>query len=264
MFGHPGQAEPYLVPLTPDLLGLARLAAEDAGLLMQAVPAEQQSLCAQATAVANARCSNLLEGETGTDFIDAHMAAEAAMDRVDCVGQAGLGTAVLQEIHREFYGRVGAGQVVPGALRTVNVKVQRHVPPHWESVPAFLRRSDEVYLKSRRSLEELLIVAAVAQHRMLWVHPFRDGNGRAVRLQTQLVLRPLASRFWSLSYGLLCRREAYYRMLAAADSPRLSDLDGRGNLSQSRLVDWVKFFISVCHEEIRQALELQGGGATAM
>ena len=66
---------------------------------------------------------------------------------------------------------------------------------------------------------------------MSWVHPFRDGNGRSVRLQTHCALFPVSAGLWSVSRGLARRRDEYYAHLDAADAPRAGDLDGRGNLS---------------------------------
>lgn len=254
MFDHPSQAEPYVVPFSGELRSLAHAVVESSRQLMRSIPYEQHSAWWQIAAHSNARYSNLLEGEERVKFVETHKSAEGALDRLGCVGGPGLGSAALQDMHKELYLRVNASDVEPGILRRVNVTVQRHVPPRWESVPAFLKRTDEVFLQKRRDLEELLIVTAVAHHRMQWIHPFPDGNGRAIRLQSQLVLRPLASHFWSLSQGLWHQRKQYYEMLAAADSPRLSDLDGRGNLSQKRLEEWAMFFISVCHGEIMRQI----------
>jgi Fic family protein len=127
--------------------------------------------------------------------------------------------------------------------------VGRHEPPLWSSLPAFLARLDVVY-GAATALDDLLLRVAAAHHRTAWVHPFLDGNGRAVRLQTHCALWRLSSGLWSMNRGLARNRDAYYELLDAADSHRQGDLDGRGNLSEKRLGDWCDWFISVADDQV--------------
>jgi Fic family protein len=85
---------------------------------------------------------------------------------------------------------------------------------------------------------------------MTWMHPFPDGNGRAARLQTHCVLWPLSAGLWSASRGFAQKRDEYYARLANADTPRRGDLDGRGNLSEAGLREWVEFFLGVCEDQV--------------
>ena len=43
--------------------------------------------------------------------------------------------------------------------------------------------------------------------------------------------------------------DRYYALLAAADEPRRGDLDGRGNLSEAALVDWIDYVADVCLDQ---------------
>jgi len=95
-----------------------------------------------------------------------------------------------------------------------------------------------------------LILAACAHHRMAWVHPFIDGNGRAVRLQTHAVLWEISQGLWSVNRGLARGVQDYYSHLATADQPRQGDLDGRGNLTEKGLLAWVEFFLRVCSDQV--------------
>ena len=45
--------------------------------------------------------------------------------------------------------------------------------------------------------------------------------------------------------------ERYYALLAAADLPRRGDLDGRGNLSEQALMDWIDYVLDVCLDQVR-------------
>lgn len=254
MYHEAHQAEPYLPSLeTPALMDLAKRVCLEAEHLVAKVPQSRRVELAKATRHENAATSNALENESRAEYLRAHELAELALDTIGLAGAPALGTDVLRRAHQELYSMVVDSSVSPGDLRTQNVKVQWHVAPHWESVPAFLSRADEVYRQIWKSREELLIAAAAAHHRFLWIHPFIDGNGRAIRMQSQLALRALGSDYWSLSNGLLRRRDDYYRTLSDADSRRLGDLDGRGNLSLKRLVEWCEFFVEVCREEIQAA-----------
>ncbi len=170
-----------------------------------------------------------------------------------------FGADFLASLHRGFYGRLpkedriapeGDG-VVPGELRRRDVTVGGHVAPDWGSVPAFLKRAEEVYAAAR-GLSSKLIAIACAHHRIAWVHPFRDGNGRVVRLQSQAALlqHGAGSAQWSVSRGLARDVQAYYDRLADADSPRRGDLDGRGNLSEAGLAAFAKYFLETCLDQV--------------
>jgi Fic family protein len=108
---------------------------------------------------------------------------------------------------------------------------------------------DEVYL-SDTSLENMLIKIASAHHRAAWVHPFVDGNGRAVRLQTHCAIWPVSAGLWSMNRGFARDRDTYYAKLDAADSHRQGDLDGRGNLSEKMLWEWCNWFILTAEDQV--------------
>lgn len=129
------------------------------------------------------------------------------------------------------------------------MRVGRHVPPLAASLPAFLNRLDQVY-GAVRGWERTLIAAACAHHRVAWVHPFLDGNGRATRLQSHCALWKLSEGLWSPSRGFARSTAAYYTALHNADSPRRGDLDGRGNLSALGLLEWVRYFLGVCEDQV--------------
>lgn len=242
MFDRPAQAEPFL-HLSPSLIEAAQAALmrQQAHVAVLA-PAQRQALRSSVLAD-SARYSSLIEDEAAPALFAGHAKAEAALIARGLVGARALSSNSLVEIHAELVCASGLEDLV--GLRQVNVSVGGHVAPAWASVPAFLERADQVYLTKEWSPAELLLVAACQHQRMLWIHPFRDFNGRACRLQTSLVLRSVLPDSWSLSAALYARLQDYRVHLAEADRPRLGDLDGRGNLSQRMLVQWVEFFVSV-------------------
>lgn len=169
----------------------------------------------------------------------------------------------LALIHRELFAGArpedsrlaGGDHLVPGQLRSQserNVQVGRHMAPSWESVDGMLQRLSGVYSASPDPVVRLLGVAAY-HHRLAFVHPFDDGNGRLARLLSHLQLSRLGlnAHLWSFSRGLARRREEYWARLRNADQPRRGDLDGRGQLTQAGLVEFMAFFLEVCQEEIQ-------------
>jgi Fic family protein len=156
-------------------------------------------------------------------------------------------------------------RVVPGELRRRDVKVGRHVPISPGAVPRFLERFSEAY--GRLGKTDSILSAAAAHHRLVWIHPFLDGNGRVARLLSHaMFLETLdTGGVWSVARGL-ARSEVgnYKEYLAASDAPRRNDLDGRGNLSEEALAAFTEYFLKVCidqvnfMEELTQPQELRG------
>jgi Fic family protein len=134
----------------------------------------------------------------------------------------------------------------PGELRRRQVRVGLHEAPLHGAIPAFLARWAEVYGNSRRG-EASIVAAAASHHRLAWIHPFADGNGRVARLHTHLLLRELGltAGLWSPLRGFARSEARYKALLAAADQHRRGDLDGRGNLTEAGLIDWINYSLDV-------------------
>ena len=76
-------------------------------------------------------------------------------------------------------------RVIPGELRRGDVIVGRHLAVSPGAVPRFLRRFEDVYGRLGKTVT---ILSAAAHHRLLWVHPFLDGNGRVARLMSHATM----------------------------------------------------------------------------
>jgi Fic family protein len=141
--------------------------------------------------------------------------------------------------------------VIPGELRTRMVAVGIHIPPPPQDLPAFMARFEAAY-KSDSKLKQLVSVAA-SHHRLAWIHPFLDGNGRVARLISHAMLKELGigSTLWSVSRGLARSIANYKANLMAADEPRQGDLDGRGNLSRKNLIAFCEYFLTQCLDQVR-------------
>ncbi len=142
-------------------------------------------------------------------------------------------------------------QVIPGELRQRDVQVGDHVAISPPAVPRFLHRFEEVYRKLGKT--ETILATAAAHHRLAWIHPFLDGNGRVSRLISHAILLETldTGSVWSISRGLARNVDTYKGHLAACDLPRRNDLDGRGNLSEENLAEFTKFFLSTCIDQVR-------------
>lgn len=142
--------------------------------------------------------------------------------------------------------------VVPGEYRKTHVQVGVHIALSAEVLPEFLARFAEGYNPTSLSKLRQVIAIPAAHHRLLWVHPFLDGNGRVARLLSHAWLRSLGigNSLWSVSRGLARRVRDYKALLMAADEPRRGDYDGRGNLTLKGLEDFCTFFLEACIDQV--------------
>lgn len=131
-----------------------------------------------------------------------------------------------------------------------DVKVGRHVPVSPGALPRFMQRYEEAYAPLGKA--EAILAAAAMHHRLLWIHPFLDGNGRVARLASHAHLLNLLDTggVWSIARGLARNVEQYKGLLANCDLPRRNDLDGRGNLSEEALVEFTRFFLQTCLDQV--------------
>ena len=143
--------------------------------------------------------------------------------------------------------------VIPGEFRKHHVQVGRHIAPDPGSIGTLLDRFDAFYGKAQQSKIAKLVGVAASHHRLVWIHPFSDGNGRVSRLYSHAQLRALGvgSDMWSVSRGLARTVKQYKDMLAYADEPRQGDLDGRGNLTERGLRAFCEYFLTQCLDQVR-------------
>ena len=140
--------------------------------------------------------------------------------------------------------------MIPGALRDRDVKVGHHVPVSPGALPRFLERFEAAYTGLGRT--DSILAAAAAHHRLLWIHPFLDGNGRVARLMSHAMLLESLDTggVWSVARGLARNEETYKAQLMACDARRRNDLDGRGHLSEEALAAFTRFFLRTCIDQV--------------
>ncbi len=265
------------------------LAAQAAGF-RRSLPAGVLSALARLVRAMNCYYSNLIEGHD-THPIDieralnddystdprkrdlqlearAHIAVQRWIDDGGLKGRAATREAVC-EMHRRFCELLPDDllwvedpetgtreQVIPGELRRTHVRVGAHVAVSPEALPMFLERFEEAYGHLGRN--DSIVAAAAAHHRLLWIHPFIDGNGRVARLMSHAMLLDTLDTggIWSVARGLARNSGAYKSHLANCDLPRRNDLDGRGSLSEEALAAFTRFFLKTCLDQVTFMEEL--------
>ncbi len=198
----------------------------------------------------------------------AHIEVQRWIDQGGVKGRSVTAESIC-EIHRRFCDLLpkellvvtepGTGRkldVIPGELRREDVQVGRHVPVSPGSLARFLQRFENVYGSVGRL--ETILAAAAAHHRLLWIHPFLDGNGRVAQLMSHAVFLEALNTggLWSIARGLGRKVSTYKDHLTRCDAPRRNDLDGRGALSEEALVEFTKFFLETCLDQVRFMEEL--------
>ncbi len=108
-----------------------------------------------------------------------------------------------------------------GRYRREPIYVARHIPPHFEEVPELMDRMISTIHENWFDWSATMI-AAYALWRMLWIHPFIEGNGRTARATCYYLL---CTKYGTLLGGrksvperIREDREPYYQALRAADS----------------------------------------------
>lgn len=269
----------------PAIADLAvELAQRSASFLSSLPPSVMESLSALVRSM-NCYYSNLIEGHD-THPIDieralrndysndtrkrdlqlearAHIAVQQWIDEGGLAGGKAVTQAGIREIHRRFCELLPAEllwsedpstgareHVVAGEFRLCAVQVGRHVPVSAGALPRFLERFEQVYAKLGKA--EAIISSAAAHHRLSWIHPFLDGNGRVARLMSHaMLLESLGTGgVWSIARGLARNVDRYKSLLAECDEPRRNDLDGRGTLSEAALVRFTEFFLKTCIDQV--------------
>ena len=193
----------------------------------------------------------------------AHITVQAWIDDGGLSGGRAITVEGVCEVHRRFCELLPDEllwvvepvtkqrvRVIPGELRTRDVVVGRHVAISAGAVPRFLGRFADVYGAMGRS--EATLSSAAAHHRLLWIHPFLDGNGRVARLMSHaMFLETLdTGAVWSIARGLARNVQEYQAHLMKCDQTRRNDLDGRGNLSEEALVDFTRFFLKMGLDQV--------------
>ncbi len=175
---------------------------------------------------------------------------EQALEFVDRTMSGGqkITKAFVLELHKlTVTGLSKEGDRTPGSFRTENVTIagSSHKPPDYLQVEPYI---DELLLfinEANDSKYDLLKVA-LFHHRFAWIHPFRNGNGRVVRLLTYTMM---VQRGFNVHHGRLLNpsaifcidRDRYYSKLSAADAG-----------TDEALLGWCEYVLEGIHDELKK------------
>ncbi len=172
----------------------------------------------------------------------------------------------VARIHQEFYeqlpehhrfthsqGGFTNYSVMPGIMRDENVSLDGGRTTHGpdaDKLPLKYQEFSRLYNPANFHGDERLIAVAASHHRLTWLHPFRDGNGRVCRLFSGLHMAHIGinqGNLWSLSRGFSRDKQWYMTNLQSADSP---SEDGT-SFDQEFFADYCLYFLEVCLDQIR-------------
>jgi Fic family protein len=172
----------------------------------------------------------------------------------------------VRNLHRVLVDGVRGGRRCAGELRREDVKVGdveagevvvHHQPPSWFHVESELEEL-LAWIEGAKvrgdGMEDPwvhpVILAGIVQHRLVWIHPFLDGNGRTARMLTTMLLYQRGYDFkylFELSAHYNSDRDAYYQALRSAD--RTDDY-----------TQWLTYFLGGFSYQMVKIQEIVRGG----
>lgn len=146
-------------------------------------------------------------------------------------------TKITPELILEVH-KVGFGFIFPdwaGKFRVEDVTVGEYEPPHYSRVPELVKTlcdDLEERLKhlpqqedQEKYLAQVIELLAWFQHHFVWIHPFKDYNGRITRLLTNLLALNLSLPILPIKADTGRDRTSYVRAMIAADNLDYSKLE---------------------------------------
>ena len=132
---------------------------------------------------------------------------------------------LICDIHKEGFSFIFPDWA--GKFRTIDVTVGDFEPSHYSKVAGFVRTlCDDLeerlkYIPSQSEEEKFIadVVSLLAwfQHQLVWIHPFKDYNGRLARLTTNLIALNLGLPIVTIKAETGKDRQNYINAMKAAD-----------------------------------------------
>ncbi len=173
----------------------------------------------------------------------------------------------LLGIHNRFYTKEGMDNflevhsddkiinMLAGEFRMDDVYVGKHIAPKYNELESifneFENQYKSIYTTSTKAMKLLYLLSS--HHRLTWIHPFLDGNGRVSRLFLDTLFLNIDINgygLWNISRGLARSNEEYKKNLAFGDMPLQCATDGRGPLSLRGLKYYLRFMLETALDQI--------------
>jgi Fic family protein len=136
-----------------------------------------------------------------------------------------LNQIVLQSIDKQWAGRYRNSSVaISGA---------KHRPPEAIDIPGLMKDMIE-FIKENNGKLHPIELSAIVHHKIVFIHPFFDGNGRTARLVMNILLM---QNGFPLSIILKNDKRKYYSTLAEADKGDLKNFISFVSKSVERSLD---------------------------
>ncbi len=160
----------------------------------------------------NEKIQEIQNMEQALDFID------------DNIDNTPISRMFLSELHKQVVNGLSAeGSKNPGEYRQNKVQIAgaNHQPPDYIQVNSYMENLFD-FINRKDPTQFDLLKTAIVHHRLAWIHPFDNGNGRTVRLLTYAML---VKQGFKIHLGriinptaIFCSdRDKYYKKLASAD-----------------------------------------------
>lgn len=170
----------------------------------------------------------------------------------------------ILDVHKRFYSKVEMAyalkikhsdlevDMIPGELRKSFVKIGSHIAPNPDDLITIFNEFEILYNQCKFESQTMkLIYALCSHHRLVYIHPFYDGNGRS-RLYLDYLFQKIGLEgygLWNLSRGLARNVDEYKKALSIADEPyRGSYDDGRGLKALKQFLD---FMLDIALDQIK-------------
>jgi len=172
----------------------------------------------------------------------------------------------ILNIHKSFYSKDGMEPflhlyhnemketLIPGSIRKRDVKVGKHLAPNTNEVNSLMNEFEHLYNKSVNASDAVKLIHILSSHhRLMWIHPFLDGNGRTARLALDGAFSSINMSgygLFNISRGLSRNSTEYKDNLSYADMPRQGEKDGKGALSSNALYKFVDFMLDTALDQV--------------
>jgi Fic family protein len=199
--------------------------------------------------------------------IKQHIEVQTKLANINAGSKEICSPVFLRKLHQSFYDGLPQKfseiknpdngdviHIVPGEFRQRNVKVGSHIPPDHSELKGYLEWFEKIYRPDDIYGTGKILAAAASHHRLMWIHPFLDGNGRVGRLFTDNYMRCAGLGgygLWTMSRGFGRDTDAYYEALASADMKRQGSTDGRGILSDRGLLKFTEYFVEIALDQVK-------------